>query len=204
LLFVFLGFKSKTTRLVISFSYKRLLWIGIISFGLYLFLSVLPSVYLWGGFGIQRNYTHVVFILIVFILFQAFLIGYFKLKLIQIRLVSFSLILGLISMVVLMTSNLIQDTKSASNYAASVDTRIEYLKELNKKGVTGIVEVKPLVVPFTKDPKFVLFQFLNKKTNPQPVLYYTADTEESPNEYSFHLKKVYGFDFEIQLSKQFR
>ena len=204
LLFVFLGFKSKATSLVISLSYKRLLWFGITSFALYLFLSVLPSVYLWGDFGIQRNYTHVVFMLIVFISFQAFLIGYFKLKLIQIRLLSYSLILGLISMVVLMTSNLMQDTKSASNYAASVDTRIEYLKELNKKGVTGIVEVKPLVVPFTKDPKYILFQFLNKKTNPQPVLYYISDTDELPNEYSSHLKKVYGFDFEIQLSKQFR
>lgn len=201
LLFVFLGFKSKSTILAINFSYKRLLWFSVIAFAFYLFLSVFPSVYLWSGFGIQRNYTHVVFMLIVFISFQAFLFGYFKLKSSQIHLLSLSMILGLIAMVVVMSANIIQDTKSASNYASSVDNRIKHLSELNENGVSGIVEVSPLVIPYTNDPKYLLFQLLNKKNNPQSVLYYISDVAASPNEYSFHLKKVYGFNFDIQLEK---
>ena len=93
------------------------------------------------------------------------------------------------------------DTRSAKTYANSVDNRIAMLKNFNKKGVKGRVEVESISVPYTIDAKYFLFELLRKKNNPRPVLYYISDTDFEPNEYAFHLQKVYGFNFFIQLKR---
>ena len=102
----------------------------------------------------------------------------------------------------IMTSNIIQDGKSAYRYATSVDNRIENLELLQKQGLKEVVEVAPIEVPITTDPKYFIFNMLGKKSNPQPVLYYISDTDTVPNEYAFHLQRVYLFDFLIKLQNQ--
>ena len=199
LIFCYIGFVSKNSGQLLNLSYRKLMLISSVLFLIYLLLSVLPSVYLWNGFGIQRNYTHVVFMLVVFISFQAFIFGYFKIRSKHNVKLTAGVMIGLVVMIGIMTNNIIQDGKSANRYATSVDNRIEYLELLQKQGVKEVVEVAPIEVPITTDPKYFIFNMLGKKSNPQPVLYYISDTETEPNEYASHLKKVYQFDFLIKL-----
>ena len=201
LIFCYIGFLSKKLGQLISMSYWKLVMFSSFVFLIYLMLSVLPSVYLWNGFGIQRNYTHVVFMLVVFISFQAFIFGYFKIKPKYSIRFTYAVTIGLVIMIGIMTSNIIQDGKSANRYATSVDNRIERLKLLQKQGMKEIVEVSPIEIPYTTDPKYIIFNLFGKKSNPHPVLYYISDTETEPNEYASHLKKVYQFDFSIKLQQ---
>jgi hypothetical protein len=115
---------------------------------------------------------------------------------------NFSLKSGVIILCCIMLSNIYFDTISARNYAQSVDKRIEMLQKMNKQGVVGVVSVDPVSTPYTADPKYLLYKLLAKKTNPHPVLYYISDTEAEPNEYAFHLQKIYGFNFLIKLNNQ--
>ena len=202
LIFCYIGFVSKNSGQLLSMSYRKLMMIANVVFLIYLLISVLPSVYLWNGFGIQRNYTHVVFMLVVFISFQAFIFGYFKIRSKHNVKLTSGIMIGLLVMIGIMTNNIIQDGKSANRYATSVDNRIEYLELLQKQGVKEVVEVAPIEVPITTDPKYFIFNMLGKKSNPQPVLYYISDTDTVPNEYAFHLQRVYLFDFLIKLQNQ--
>ena len=199
LIFCYIGFVSKNSGQLLGMSYRKLMMIANVVFLIYLLISVLPSVYLWNGFGIQRNYTHVVFMLVVFISFQAFIFGYFKIRSKHNVKLTAGVMIGLVVMIGIMTNNIIQDGKSANRYATSVDNRIEYLELLQKQGVKEVVEVAPIEVPITTDPKYFIFNMLGKKSNPQPVLYYISDTDTVPNEYAFHLQRVYRFDFLIKL-----
>jgi len=201
LIFCYIGFVSKNSGQLLGMSYRKLMMIANVVFLIYLLISVLPSVYLWNGFGIQRNYTHVVFMLVVFISFQAFIFGYFKIRSKHNVKLTAGVMIGLLVMIGIMTNNIIQDGKSANRYATSVDNRIEYLELLQKQGVKEVVEVAPIEVPITTDPKYFIFNMLGKKSNPQPVLYYISDTDTVPNEYAFHLQRVYEFDFLIKLQK---
>lgn len=201
LIFCYIGFLSKKLGQLIRMSYRKLMMFSSLVFLIYLLLSVLPSVYLWNGFGIQRNYTHVVFMLVVFISFQAFIFGYFKIQPKQSVRLTYAVTIGLVVMIGIMTSNIIQDGNSAYRYAASVDNRIENLEFLQKQGLKEVVEVAPIEVPYTTDPKYLIFNLLGKKSNPQPVLYYISDTDTEPNEYAYHLQKVYQFDFLIKLQQ---
>ena len=202
LIFCYIGFVSKNSGQLLGMSYRKLMMIANVVFLIYLLISVLPSVYLWNGFGIQRNYTHVVFMLVVFISFQAFIFGYFKIRSKHNVKLTAGVMIGLVVMIGIMTNNIIQDGKSANRYATSVDNRIEYLELLQKQGVKEVVEVAPIEVPITTDPKYFIFNMLGKKSNPQPVLYYISDTDTVPNEYAFHLQRVYLFDFLIKLQNQ--
>ena len=199
LIFCYIGFVSKNSGQLLGMSYRKLMMIANVVFLIYLLISVLPSVYLWNGFGIQRNYTHVVFMLVVFISFQAFIFGYFKIRSKHNVKLTAGVMIGLVVMIGIMTNNIIQDGKSANRYATSVDNRIEYLELLQKQGVKEVVEVAPIEVPITTDPKYFIFNMLGKKSNPQPVLYYISDTDTVPNEYAFHLQRVYRIDFLIKL-----
>jgi K+-sensing histidine kinase KdpD len=139
--------------------------------------------------------------LVVFISFQAFIFGYFKIQPKQSVRLTYAVTIGLVVMIGIMTSNIIQDGNSAYRYAASVDNRIENLEFLQKQGLKEVVEVAPIEVPYTTDPKYLIFNLLGKKSNPQPVLYYISDTDTEPNEYAYHLQKVYQFDFLIKLQQ---
>jgi hypothetical protein len=194
-------YKKNEVKIFESITYKKLVIYSVIAYVIYLVCSVTPNVFLYSGFGIQRNYTHVVFFTMLFICFHAFLFGYYKMKHLWVNNLKRLLIAGIFIMCGIMVFNLYHDTISARTYASSVDKRIEMLSDLNQKGVKGIVKVDPITVPYTTDPKYTLYKLTKRKINPRPVLYYISDTDTIPNEYAFHLQKVYGFNFLIQLKK---
>lgn len=200
LCFIFVGLHTKDIPHVILYRYKKLVLVSTLVYLLYLLISVFPNVYLWGGFGIQRNYTHVVFFTVLFICFQAFLVGYYKKTNIKTLLLERGIVVGILLGFFIMIFNISIDSVSAKNYARSVDERVMYLKHVNVLGRTGTVAVKPLSVPYTFDPKYFLFKLLSIKKNPQPVLYYISDTDISPNEYALHLTKYYKFNFMIKFN----
>jgi hypothetical protein len=201
MLFIQIGAKYSQNSIRINISYKRLIQFSLLAYCSYLLLSVTPSVYLWSGFGIQRNYTHVVFFTMLFICFHAFMFGYFKAKLIRQKLIVFIFLvnLGIIILSCIMIVNLYNDAISARKYAKSVDNRIELLERLNKEGVIGLVSVDPVSIPYTIDTKYFFYKLIGSKNNPQSVLYYISDTDTEPNEYAYHLQKLYGFNFQIKL-----
>lgn len=201
LLFIKVGSQNVSSVVLEKYGYTQLLVGSFLLYGLYLILSVLPSVYLFSGFGIQRNYTHVVFFTLFFICFQAFLFGFFKLNDKLPGYFNFSLYIGLMIMVMVMVGNIYSDTISVQSYARSVDKRIESLQKINRTGTKTDVAVDPLTVPFTTDTKFQFLKLLGKKNNIRPVLYYISDTDYKPNEYSAHMAKVYNLNFQIKLKK---
>lgn len=198
-LFFKLGFTASKNHVGFVISYSNIIIYSFIIYIIYVLLSLFPSVYLWSGFGVQRNYSPVVFFTLIFICFQAFLVGYFKYNSLNIRVLNRVLNYGLILLICIMAFNLYFDTTSAKVYAKSVDNRLEYLQDLNSKGVTGTVEVNPIAIPYTTDPKYMLYKLMGRKVNPQPVLYYISDVESIPNDYSFHYRRLYGFNFDIKL-----
>jgi len=199
ILFIQLGRNYSINDYRIKMSYGQLVFISSLIYFFYILLSVTPSVYLWSGFGIQRNYTHVVFFSMFFLCLQAFLFGNFKEKIVWQKYLNHSFNVALIIICLIMTLNFYNDSISARKYALSVDNRIEMLKQLNKKGITGIVSVDPINIPYTTDPKYLFYKLIGKKNNPQPVLYYISDTDTEPNEYAYYLQKVYDFNFLIKL-----
>ena len=198
---VYIGSKFYRQRFIKSFSLRKSVFMISVIYGLYMIFSVFPSAYLWSGFGIQRNYTHVVFFTMLYICSLGFIYGSYKLAPNKERILKLSIEFCLVLLIVIMSVNIFQDTVSAKNYADSVDSRIKYLNALNEKGVEGEVEVEPLNVPYTNKTKYVFLKLLGKKKNPQTVLYYTSDTSTIPNEYAKHLKKVYDHNFLIKLKK---
>ena len=156
LLFIKLGRNTSKRPTLFNLSYKALIFYSFILYGIYILISIFPSVYLWSGFGIQRNYTPVVFFTMIFICFHAFLFGYFDVNLVSDKIVSNSLNLGLFLLSCIMVYNIYTDTNSAKSYAKTVDNRLEYLHKLNSKGVRGVVEVDPISIPYTTDPKYFL------------------------------------------------
>jgi hypothetical protein len=198
-LFYKLGCNTSQRHTLFDLSYKILLVYSIAIYGVYVLISIFPSVYLWSGFGIQRNYTPVVFFTMLFISLHAFLFGHFNAGFISDKIVNYSLNLGLFLLSCIMLYNIYTDTISAKAYAKTVDDRLEYLQKLNSEGVTGVVEVSPISIPYTTDPKYMLYKLMGRKVNPHPVLYYMSDTEFKPNEYAAHYKRFYGFNFEIKL-----
>jgi len=200
ILSMYLGIRSRQSTIHLNINHKSFVLISILVYSVYILFSVFPGVFLWSGFGIQRIYTHVVFFTMLFISIHAFLYGYFKETFTNKKYVTVSLKIGVAIMCVIMSFNLYNDTISARNYAQSVDNRIASLQQLNKNGVKGVVIVKPLSVPYTIDIKYNLLKIIGKKQNQKPLLYYISDTDISPNEYNNHLRRVYGFNFDIILS----
>lgn len=163
----------------------------------YLFVSSLPNVYLYGGFGIQRTYTHVVFALLLTIFAIGVVLGTDN----RSTKPGWLSVAGLSVLSVIMCVNIIKDTPTARAYGKAVDDRIEYLSSLNDKGQKETVEVAPLPVPYTEDPKHLLLHLLGKET-PMSVLYYISDTDKAPNGYESHMKKVLNLDFDFVLAKE--
>jgi len=202
LLFVKLGHNTSERPTLFNLSHKTLILYSFIIYGIYVLISVFPSVYLWSGFGIQRNYTPMVFLTMLFIMYQAFLFGYFKSNIIHLKVLKNLLHIGLFALIVIMAYNFYLDRISAKNYADSVDNRLTYLKTLNAKGVKGVVEVAPISIPYTNGPKYLLYKLVGRHKNPHPVLYYISDTDYLPNEYSMHYCKYYNLDFQVKLKQR--
>lgn len=169
----------------------------VFGFVTYLFVSSLPNVYLYGGFGIQRTYTHIVFALLLTVIAIGVVLGADNKSTKSGR---FS-VAGLSLLAVIMFVNILKDTPTAKSYGKAVDDRIAYLCSLRDMGQKETVEVEPFPVPYTEDPKHLFLHLLGKET-PKSVLYYTSDTDKVPNEYEYHLKKVLNLDFDFVLAKE--
>lgn len=169
----------------------------VFGFVAYLFVSSLPNVYLYGGFGIQRTYTHIVFALLLTVIAIGVVLGADN----KSTKSGWFSVAGLSLLAVIMFVNIIKDTPTARSYGKAVDDRIAYLCSLRDKGQKETVEVEPFPVPYTEDPKHLFLHLLGKET-PKSVLYYTSDTDKVPNEYEYHLKKVLNLDFDFVLGKE--
>ena len=169
----------------------------ILVFMAYLVIASLPNVYLYGGFGIQRSYTHIVFALLLTVIAIGGVLGIGNNSLKP----GWIAVGGMSLLAVIMCVNIINDTPTARAYGKAVDDRIEYLSALKDKGQKEIVKVSPLPVPYTEDPKHLILNLLGKDT-PMSVLYYISDTDVVPNEYEYHMKRVLELDFDFVLTEK--
>ena len=165
---------------------------------IYVLCTVLPSVFLYGGFGTQRNYTHAVYMTMLTLCIFGFLYGYKKPE--KEKIVKYVSVVGLFLLFAITIVNCRLDFPSAKAYAQSVDERIAYCNKMQIESYQGILDVEPLVEPTTIDAKYAVFHMLGK-TSSKPMLYYISDTKEAPNEYAYHMKRVYNWDFDIVLKK---
>lgn len=202
-IFIYIGSRTEVDFLSRQhLIFKKITILAVSIYVLIVLLIAFPSAYLWGGFGIQRNYTPAVFFTLVFISFQGFILGYYKFKNRNVNSLLLFSIIGILTMLVIMCLNMKMDTVSAKNYAESYDNRLKYVTKLNNAGRRDTVEVAPLNIPYTKDTKWEINQAIGIKSNPQPVLYYISDTEKVPNEHAYHYKKAYELNFLIKLKEE--
>lgn len=165
---------------------------------IYIFCTILPSVFLYGNFGIQRNYTHTVFVTMLTLSFVGFFLGYWNTKAeIVLKYVS---IVGLIALFCIMLINHRMDFPTVKAYAESVDNRIIYCYDMYHRGYHGILEVEPLKEPVTIDAKYMFFHIMGEN-NEKLMLYYVSDTKDTPNEYSYHMSRLYDWEFDIIIKK---
>lgn len=201
LLVVNVYLKSTYTFHKTRFNYKQLVLGTFVIYIFYILISVTPSVILWSGFGIQRNYTHVVFTSMLFIIVQSLLFVHFHQKSFKLKYLEVIQNIGIVTLTVIMIINIANDTISAQKYAKSVDKRIEQVLYLNKEGLKNDVEVEPLYIPYTIDIKDFTLNMIKGKHTSKAVLYYISDTDYEPNEYAYHLSKFYNLNFKIKLKK---
>jgi hypothetical protein len=169
----------------------------LIVFVAYLVISSLPNVFLYGGFGVQRSYTHIVFALLLTVVAIGGVLGVGN----KTTRTGWFVVCGVTLFAIIMIVNVFNDIPTARAYGMAVDDRIEYLSSLRDKGQKETVKVSPLPIPYTEDTKHLLLQLLGKDT-PMPVLYYVSDADVEPNEYEYHLKKVLKLDFDFVLANE--
>lgn len=169
----------------------------VLAFMVYLALSSLPNVYLYGGFGIQRSYTHIVLALLLTVVAIGGILGIGN----KSPKPGWIAVGGLPFLAVIMCLNIINDTPTAKTYGKAVDDRIEYLSTLRDKGQKGTVIVDQLPIPYTEDPKHFILHLFGKETS-ESLLYYISDTKTEPNEYEFHMKKVLNLDFDFVIADE--
>lgn len=187
----YFGSKSKTT-LPISRA-RAFIYISTVFF-IYLVISVFPNVYLYNGFGIQRNYTHIVFVFMFMICFGGYVLGIGRKSDVHI----FFGIGGVVLLGLIMSVSIVQDFPTVKKYAAAVDERISLLQRFRDRGNTSVVYVDVLPIPYTYDVKYNVIQIFGKKGN-RPVLYYISDTDKKANEYEAHMKKLYKLNYDFVL-----
>lgn len=181
------------------FDNKKTILIGVIFlYAFYIFCTILPSVFLYGDFGAQRNYTHAVFMTMLTLCILGFLIGFWKRG--ADKTLTYVSIIGLLILISAAIINCYIDLPTAKIYAESVDNRIAYCNDAQQKSHLGILEVTPINEPVTIDVKYVFFHMIGKD-NKKPMLYYVSDTKEIPNEYAYHMRRLYDWDFDIVLKQ---
>ncbi len=184
------------TQPTIQHGWKCTMWV-VIAFIVYLCIAVIPLAYLSNGFGIQRNYTQIAFFYILMWFAVGYVWGNYKRKCSMA--VQLSAIVCTIFMIVIMSENIHIDLPKAIAYRQAHEERIAYLNTLQQAGQTGAVEVSPYPSTATIDAKYFVLKAIGKKTSQQHI-YYESDTDTTPNEYASHLRKLYGYDFDIVLS----
>lgn len=160
---------------------------------IYFVMAVIPSVFLWGGFGVQRNYTHVVFFFIIHII-GIFMVCFNQYK--ENRVIDFLSVLGILIMIFITSVNIYTDLPVAKAYSDAVNERIEYCKLLNTKDHRNIEKVATLPSIEIPDSKYNILHLLGIEST-KSALYYVSDVDSIPNEYSSHFKRVYDLDFDI-------
>lgn len=196
LLAILLGYLAGTqAKTVIQQRWQCVIWI-MIAFAVYICIAVIPLAYLSNGFGIQRNYTQIAF----FYILMWFAIGYVwgnqrKTYTIWVQRSTSVVTLFLIAV---MCVNIHTDFPIARKYNRAHIERIDYLNTLQQEGHTKEVAVTPYPSTATIDAKYIVLKALGKKTSQQHI-YYESDTNTTSNEYASHLRKLYGWDFDIVL-----
>ena len=196
-----LGVKAKVNNWYSDiFNNIKGIFIGVILlYAIYIFCSILPSVFLYGDFGVQRNYTHTVFMTMLTLCTIGFVFGYWKPNVE--KMAKYLSLIGLITLFSITIINCNVDFPLAKSYAESVDNRIAYCNEKQIDGYNGVLEVSPLATTSTVDVKFIVFRMLGLATS-KPSLYYTSENVEAFDEYSDHMKRLYKWDFDIVLKQE--
>ena len=109
-------------------------------------------------------------------------------------------ILGLVALFSITVINCNIDFPIAKSYAKSVDYRIAYCNEKQAEGYNGVLEIDSLTSVNTVDVKYIVFRLLGSTTSKQS-LYYISDNVEAFDEYAYHMKRLYGWDFDIVLKQ---
>ena len=196
-----LGVKAKVNNWFSDILDKKqyVIIVMILLYAIYVFCSILPSVFLYGNFGIQRNYTHIVFMTMLTLCTIGFLFGYWKPNVE--KMAKYLSLIGLITLFSITIINCNIDFPIAQSYAESVDNRIAYCNEKQIDGYNGVLEVSPLATTSTVDVKFIVFRMLGSTTS-KPSLYYTSENVEAFDEYSDHMKRLYKWDFDIVVKQE--
>ena len=165
---------------------------------LYLGINILPLAYLSGGFGIQRNYTPVTFFLVMLFFAIGYIIGegnkqWEK----QVGIACSALAVGMCAIVAL---NMHQDIPVIRNYRIAHEQRFEYLMQLQEQGNKETVYVDPYPSVSTPDVKYNVMKLIGK-FSPMQAINYEADTDVEPNEYEWHVRKLYHLDFDFILAE---
>ncbi|MBR5574426.1 MAG: hypothetical protein IKW35_08040 [Paludibacteraceae bacterium] len=196
-----LGIKAKVNNWFYDkFDNKNsvMLWI-ILLYVIYIFCTILPSVFLFGNFGIQRNYTHTVFMTMLTLCATGFILGYWEPSVE--KLAKYMSVVGLVTLFSITVINCNLDFSIARSYAESVDNRMAYCNDKQIDGYKGILEVEPLAMANTVDVKYIMFRTLGKTTS-MPSLYYTSENTKAFDEYADHMKRLYKWDFDIVLKQE--
>lgn len=194
-----LGYYCGTrNRSILVTNRKKFLLILVAAYCIYTIISVIPTVYIYGGFGIQRVYTHNVFFLVVLFSAIGFVLGNERDN------PSHGIILTacLAAFLAIMSFSLCTDTKSAMQYSQAVDERAELLETLKAEGNVETVLVKPLPHSYTTDIKWNVLKLFGKKIS-RPVLFYESDTDIKPNEYESHYKRYHQLPFDFVIDPNY-
>lgn len=191
-----IGVKSKVYEWFDSvFDNKKRIILGLVlMYTIYIFCTILPSVFLYGNFGIQRNYTHTVFMTMLTLCTIGFLFGYWKIG--TKKTVQYLSIIGLVVLLSVTIFNCRMDIPIAKAYANSVDNRISYCNAMKISGYKGVLEVEPLASVKTNDIKSIVFHLIGISTS-KPSIYYISENKDAFDEYAYHMQRLYKWDFEI-------
>ena len=119
--------------------------IASVGFIIFLWMCLLPTVYVQGEIGPKRALTHVAFYITCFVVFLSLSTG---LKIpFESRKLIWPGIISVILWAVIVSGRLYQDIPEAKKYARSEDVRIAYLKKFENKFVQDTLLLHPLHIP---------------------------------------------------------
>lgn len=192
----YVGTKSEKTLKV---SKSAILLTMLVGFLVYLAFACLPDVYLYRGFRLQRNYTHVVFLWWLLVFAAGYVCGCNRKSLLSGK----CAFVGVLAMMVVAGVNIFNDAPTAKKFGKAVDERVEYLCTLRDRGQKETVTVKPLPIPYTEDVKHFVLNGLLGKDTPMTSLYYFSEAQPNvPNVYSKDLKMALGLGFDFVLESE--
>ena len=180
------------TKSSVEFStpkYRIIIYL-LLAFVGYLILSVLPMVYVYGGFGVYRTYNHVCFVYAIMFAAIGYILGMGRDKTKILHIATYGL---MTMMAIIMCVNVCIDLPVVRAYAKAQDERKAYLLQLKAEGNTAPVYVDRYPSTATPDAKYWVWRMLGKSA-PMPTLYYESDA--SPV-YIIPYKNLYGIDFDI-------